>query len=133
MTCGQDRTLKLWNPHKDITSCIQTYPEKHGYAILDFTISSDNAQFASCGLDKHIFVWQVSTGTIIRKLQGHTERINAVSYSQDDSILASASYDQSVALWDMRSRNSHRPIQILKQFQDSVTSVVIHGDKIIAG
>ena len=47
-----------------------------------------------------------------------------VAYSPNDEVLASAGYDQAVKVWDCRSR-SWEPIQTMRVFADSVTSVTI--------
>jgi mitogen-activated protein kinase organizer 1 len=46
MTCSDDRTVRLWNPHKDDPSgdsrnalLIKTYSGVHGYQIFDVCIS----------------------------------------------------------------------------------------------
>lgn len=33
--------------------------------------ADDNAKFASCGRDRAVFVWDVPTGSVIRKFEGH--------------------------------------------------------------
>ena len=33
VSCGADRTLKLWNPHKGLS--IKTYSGGHGFEVLD--------------------------------------------------------------------------------------------------
>ncbi|OQR90091.1 mitogen-activated protein kinase organizer [Thraustotheca clavata] len=139
MSCGNDRTIRLWNPHRegldgpDTAFLVKSYTGLHGYDVRDVAIENDNAKFASCGRDKVIFQWDVATGKNIRKLEGHAHSVNAVEYNDDCSVLASASYDSTVRLWDMRSRNSFNPIQILNQFTDSVTSVKLTDHEIIAG
>ena len=36
-----------------------------------------------------VFVWDVAAGNIIRRLQGHFGKINAVAFNQDSQVLAS--------------------------------------------
>lgn len=48
------------------------------------------------------FLWDVATGKTIRRLHGHTHRVNTAAFNSDASILASGSYDSSVRLWDCK-------------------------------
>ena len=58
-------------------------------------IAPDNATFASCGGDRAAFCWDVTTGRVVRRLEGHAQRVNAVAFAGvEASVLASASYDQ---------------------------------------
>ena len=68
MTCGADKTIKLWNPHKG--TLIKVY-SGHGYEVLDAQSSCDNSQICSCSLDKTVFLWDVATGKNIMKYRGH--------------------------------------------------------------
>jgi len=62
---------------------------------------------------------------VLRQWHGHTAVINSVALLQPDAdVLATASYDATVCLWDGRSHSS-QPIQILKDAKDSVTAVHI--------
>jgi len=92
----------------------------------------DNAQFASCGGDRTAFVWDVQSGEQIRRLQGHMGKVNSVAYNEDASVLATASYDQKVRLWDMKAQ-SKAPIQTLEDARDSVTTVCINPTEITTG
>ena len=69
LTCGSDKLLKLWNPHKAVL--LKTY-SGHGYEVLDAVGSSDNSRLASCGADKTVVQWDVATGQILRRFRGHT-------------------------------------------------------------
>ena len=72
MSCGDDKTLRLWNPLKDdlggnVSSALQikSYGGVHGYGILDLCITHDNSKFASVGGDRAAFLWDVPTGIIL--------------------------------------------------------------------
>lgn len=130
LTCGSDKLLKLWNPHKG--SLLKTY-SGHGYEVLDAVGSSDNSRVASCGADKSIILWDVATGQIIRRFRGHTSKVNCVKFNQPDStVLISGSYDASVRCWDCKSR-SPEPIQILDDAKDSVPSLSVSQREILSG
>lgn len=70
LTGGKDRTIRLWNPEKRY--CIKTY-EAHGWEVFDLAVSPENGKFASCGGDKTVFLWDVLSGTTLRRFSGHTQ------------------------------------------------------------
>jgi len=53
-----------------------------------------------------------------------------LALNPDASILLTGSYDKTVKCWDLKG---HGEIQTLSDFKDSVTSIVLHEDQIIAG
>lgn len=53
-------------------------------------------------------------------------RVNSVAFNDPETVLATASYDGSVRLWDLRSGTATRPIQVLSEARDSVSAVDIH-------
>lgn len=81
-----------------ITQCIQCIPLRTQflgrYEVLDVAVLSDNSRFVSCGEDKAAFLWDVSTGVVVRRMQGHEQRINACCFSSDGSVLFTGSYDK---------------------------------------
>ncbi|XP_048501975.1 uncharacterized protein LOC104895481 isoform X2 [Beta vulgaris subsp. vulgaris] len=134
LSCGKDRTIRLWNPHRGIH--IKTY-KSHGREVRDVHVTSDNSKLISCGGDRQIFYWDVSTGRVLRKFRGHDSEVNAVKFNAYASVVVSAGYDRSVRAWDCRS-HSAEPIQfmifqIIDTFQDSVMSVCLTDSEIIAG
>jgi hypothetical protein len=89
ISCGLDRNLILWNPHTGLP--IKTY-KGHANEVNDVSSSKDNSQLvrlgASClistltalaftmcqvsaGGDRAVFNWDVATGRVIRKFNGH--------------------------------------------------------------
>uniref|UniRef100_A0A7S0IYN5 Anaphase-promoting complex subunit 4 WD40 domain-containing protein n=1 Tax=Calcidiscus leptoporus TaxID=127549 RepID=A0A7S0IYN5_9EUKA len=123
MSAGDDRRVLLWNPRREDATPIKEYTG-HSNRVLDIAIAPDNGSFASCGGDRTVFVWDVPSGRVTRRLQGHTQRVNAVTYNAEGSVLVSASYDTSVRCWDCRSRSA-APIQVLSESADSVTCAAV--------
>jgi WD40 repeat protein len=55
----------------------------------------------SGSLDKSILLWDIHTGDITGKIEGHTDRVRCVTFNpKDDSKIASASADNTVRVWD---------------------------------
>lgn len=68
MTCGSDKLVKLWNPHRG--KLLKTYGG-HGHEVLNVVASSDSSRLASCGADRVVVLWDVTTGQVIRRYRGH--------------------------------------------------------------
>eukprot|EP00958_Prasinococcus_capsulatus_P010042 scaffold978_cov392-Prasinococcus_capsulatus_cf.AAC.5 len=160
MTCGKDRTLKLWNPYSGLL--IKTYPG-HGRLLprcagavglrsgMLWAVGNQAKKcgtFASAPITPSSPPWAgiatSSTGTWPRAapfvgsadttaLYGHQQhRVNCIAYNEECTALVSGGYDSSVRIWDCRS-SSIDPIQVIGDFKDSVTSVVVTPRSIFAG
>lgn len=78
-----------------------------------------------------VIYWDVPSSAIIKRFTGHNARINSVAFNSESTVLASASFDASIRLWDLRSQQG-KPIQVLQDAKDSVTCVVIGDREIVA-
>jgi mitogen-activated protein kinase organizer 1 len=79
-----------------------------------------------------MYVYDVTSGEVLRRYHAHDQRINCVKYNMDCSVLVSASNDATVKMWDCRS-NMRTPIQVIsKVFKDSVTSLAVTDHEIMA-
>lgn len=76
--------------------------EKIQGIITILTYSPDGSLIAS-GSDKEnsIKVWDVNSGKIIGKLEGHTEETSALHFNEDGTALISAGKDNKVILWSL--------------------------------
>ena len=112
-----------------------TRETKHAGLILTKDYS-DNASFASCGGDRAVFLWDVTSASVTRKFagnNGHTAKVNCVAFAgQDTSVLVSGSFDATVRLWDLKSK-SQNPIQVLDDASDAIQAIVVHGEKVLVG
>lgn len=151
LTGSADRSIRLYNPFPSTTApgedrrtrsavpqgrLIQSYAA-HGYEVLSLAVAADNQRFVSGGGDRAVFLWDVATAVTIRRFggnaHGHTARVNCVSFAGDgDSLVVSGGFDTSVRLWDTKS-TSFKPIQVLDDARDAVTSLVVRGPEVITG
>ena len=132
LTGGKDRSMRLWNPTRG--TLVAEYTGGHAHDVRSVACSGANDRIASCGGDRQVFLYDVQTGRIVRKFRGHDARnVNAVSFADkaSDSVVFSGGYDATVRAWDCRS-SSIDAIQVLKDFKDSVTSLVVHEYDVIA-
>ena len=119
LTCGGDKLLKLWNPHRGVL--LKTY-SGHGYEVLDAVGSSDNSRLASCGADKTVVQWDVATGQIMRRFRGHT------SVSVQTVISLCIYYSQSGINWT-KERNLLKTWSIF--FKASSCDYYTHNDTLL--
>lgn len=60
-----------------------------------------------------IFVWSVQTGQLLDNLSGHEGPISCLSFGVENSILASASWDNTIRIWNIFSRTQQvEPIEV---------------------
>jgi len=51
--------------------------------------------------DGSIYLWEVATGKVRRRLQGHTHEVQTIAFSSDGKRLASCSVDSTIRLWSV--------------------------------
>lgn len=130
---GSDRLIRLYNPSSEKFPLIREFKGGHGQAVRDIAVRDDNAQFASCGGDQGVCVWDIKSQSIVRKFYGHVAKVNSICYNEQSTILASASDDCTLCLWDLKDNRGNKPLQRIKVFKNSVSSVKICDHCIITG
>ncbi|EPQ31770.1 uncharacterized protein PFL1_01102 [Pseudozyma flocculosa PF-1] len=145
LTGGSDRQIHLYNATNASTAASPSIPIKsygaHSHEILALSISSDNMQFASGGGDKSVYVWDVASGTILRRFNAHVGKVNVVEFcgvpsnasAGGDSLLSAAGFDGAVRFYDLRSQGSWKPILELKQSRDAILSLAATSSRIYTG
>ena len=128
MTGSEDRSVCLYNPHKNLM--IKNYKNLHNYDVSCLDIAKDNSKFITGGGDKTLILTDVVEGKTIRKYLGHNGRINSITFNPENNVIISGSYDTTVQIWDNKSNSTHS-IQTLRGFKDSVCKVYVRGFEII--
>jgi WD40 repeat protein len=79
----------------------------HSGRVFGIAFSPDGKQFASCGDDKMIIIWDRATGKKQQTLEGHFGWVHCVAYSPDGSWIASCGADGDIRVW-MRQTGKER-------------------------
>jgi WD40 repeat protein/transcriptional regulator with XRE-family HTH domain len=139
---GEDGTVRLWDAGNGLL--IDTL---HGHAglVRSIAISADGRLVASGGQDGTVRLWEVaprnqragveSPCCQLAMLQGHSGLIFALALSADGHLLASASYDGTVRLWEVASAGSDtrkqargRPLATLKGHGGLIFALALSAD-----
>jgi WD40 repeat protein len=54
-------------------------------------------------------LWDVDTGRLLARLEGHEGKVKCVAFAPDGTRLASGSYDRTVRLWDVSRYRTSGP------------------------
>lgn len=115
----------------DRWQCIHTL-EGHTGKVHSIAINPVNLQsskglldtIASGSSDKSVRLWDLATGKLVRSFGrwffGHSGLVHQVAFNYNAQILASASWDETIKLWQV---NSGREIHTLKGHTNSVNSI----------
>lgn len=106
--------MRIFEHHSAIVNDVQHHPY---HQALIGTVSDD--------LTCQILDLRVAVDAATLKTRGHEDAINALSFNPaSEYILATASADKTVGLWDLR--NFQRKLHSLEGHQDAVTSLSWH-------
>lgn len=114
--------LKLWNPADG--KLVREIPDAHSDTILGVSFSPDGKYIASCGADKFVKVFDVTTGKPVRSFEGHTHHVLSVGWRADGRVLASGGADNVIKVWNFETGEQQRTIA---GFNKEVTSLTFVG------
>ncbi len=91
--------IYLWNV---ATEKVERQFVGHSGLGVGFAVSPDGKRLLSWGDDRTVRLWDVTTGSELRKLQGHTDKASGV-FSPDGKQILTFSPDQTLRLWDVET------------------------------
>jgi WD40 repeat protein len=137
LASSANRIVNLWDTQTG--ECLHTL---RGYTDRVFSVSfSPDGRLLATGSEDHLIrIWEVRTGTLLHTLKGHANEVRSVSFSPVERrvkksrvqnstlpswLLASASFDGTVRLWDARTGQA---LQVLEGHHHWVWSVAFSPD-----
>lgn len=86
---------------------------------------------ATAGDDHVVYLWDLSTGTIVQRLRAHQDWVHTLAFSPHGKALASAGSDRRVIFWDVASAEK---LYVFESHDHPVTKIAwSHGGDFIAG
>ena len=120
ISTGVDKTVRVWqvfnryNNQEDISSIAVPTQSSDTYAVADWS--------------GKIKIWRKSADgeqKLVRTLPGHKETISEIMYSPDGKLIASASWDKTIKLWNAETG---KLINTLTGHKDGITSIAFSPD-----
>eukprot|EP00918_Siedleckia_nematoides_P018318 GHVU01039206.1.p1 GENE.GHVU01039206.1~~GHVU01039206.1.p1 ORF type:complete len:398 (+),score=48.90 GHVU01039206.1:322-1515(+) len=130
LTCGHDKALRLWNPHKGLM--VKEYKGPHNHEVNDLTVADDNSKFLSVGGDRVAFLWDVAAAKVIRKFVGHEGKLHCCAAVGDFEAAVTGSYDKAVRIFDLKAHGA-RPVHTITDARDVVTALLVADSQILTG
>ncbi|GIH65215.1 nSTAND1 domain-containing NTPase [Microbispora siamensis] len=114
----EDGLITIWDVAR--RQPVETYQDRSRTETLSLALSADGSMLASAGLGRTIVVREHA----VPPFSGHNQAVNDIEISPDGRLVASASSDRTVRLWDVRGN----PIATLGDHPDHVRAVAFSPD-----
>lgn len=119
-TIGEEQTQ---NPYTELLVL------KAHHDIVRFLVQLDDYRFASAGDDGTVVVWNAQTGEKLLELNGHTQKITAITTfpsleacEEKNQLILTASADRTVIVWNC---DTGRQVQKVSCFQSTVKCLTV--------
>lgn len=100
----------------------------HGF-IGGLAFSPDGRHLASANYDFSATLWDVRTGRLVQRLQGHLNQVRSVAFDPSGTRVVTASYDKTVRIWDLQSG---KQVRVLVGHEKPVLAVAVSPNGVYA-
>ena len=113
ISCASDGQLVISDAVKGV---VKIDGFRHRGDISDFVWMRKNQLLASCGLERHINLWQIPIKTPVYKLEGHQASIQQLVYGMEQLISLDTS--KTLFIWDLREMSPIQRLEGMKMHQE---------------
>ena len=125
VTVGPESGARLWDIAPPMPATTHLNAVIDGYQTDGFVrISHAGFRSISYGAGNDARIWD-RNGQLLRTLAGHTEMVRGAAFSPDDTMVATASWDDTIRLWSVADG---RQLAVLTGHTDDVVDVAFSPD-----
>mmetsp|Transcript_81 Transcript_81/g.227 ORF Transcript_81/g.227 Transcript_81/m.227 type:complete len:322 (+) Transcript_81:141-1106(+) len=99
---SRDKTIKVWNTLGECKYTLEENGHTDWVSCVRFSPSAQSPAVVSCGWDKMVKIWSMTTCKVKATLSSHSGYLNSVTVSPDGSLCASGGKDGVAMLWDLQ-------------------------------
>jgi WD40 repeat protein len=124
---SEDRTARLWDVGTG--QHVLTLPGHQDDVVsVAFVGTEGHHRIATGDRTGEVRLWDIDSigeREELITLRGHEQPVSSLAFSTDGRLLATASWDNSIRLWDLQAKNS---LRLLPGHEDSITNVKFSPD-----
>ena len=107
-----DGTVRAWDLIRYRNFRVFTAPDRIQFNSL--AVDHSGEVVCAGSLDSFdIYAWSVQTGQLLETLSGHEGPVSCLAFSQENGVLASASWDKTIRIWSVFGRSRQvEPIEV---------------------
>ncbi|KAL0491830.1 WD repeat-containing protein [Acrasis kona] len=94
---GQDGSVAIF----DVATSVKTSLEGHSMSVRSVAFTTDSERLLTASDDKHINVYDVKQGALIKTLSGHGSFVLSLDVSPTGLTFASSSTDRQIKIWEL--------------------------------
>jgi WD40 repeat protein len=128
-SAGWDRKIIRWSLPSEDAPSRQLQAWEAPANVQSLAVSPDGSLLASGDTGGIISLWRAETGTLVRRLEGHSKQITesaGLAFSPSGRLLASASYDRMARVWDVQTGKT---LQVLQGHDSNMKGVAFSADE----
>ena len=100
ITASHDHRIGVWDLNKCETTKVIENAHKQGVWCAQY--NKQGTQFASCGPDTVVKIWNAKNNKLDKDLKGHTNYVHWVDFNQAGDKLVSCGKNRELMLWDVK-------------------------------
>ncbi len=100
-------TVTLWDSQSTGEECVQRFEQivSVGAGITAMAVNGTGELLATSTDHATIKLWSVSTGALVKSLEGHTGAVSSLAFARSGNLLVSGSRDETLRIWDLDQVN----------------------------